>query len=208
MNHTYLKIIGLVIIGIGVSSIWIFDFTQEPEPTETVWEELPITLQVISGENVTDGLREKKITVGETEIQFTVEVENGVEETPSPSVLRELDEAGYYKPYDPSNRGPIMGTVRLPSGDTERMDLTKWIEVSKIHRGSDIQKKEYIDSVFTCDNYNELAWKWKGDSMYGDGFAGTVEEYIYKRAIDECINPKHQEEVDKVYEELKKVNED
>jgi len=67
-------------------------------------------------------------------------------------------------------------------------------------------KKQYIDTNFTCNNYHTLAKKFVGESMYGVGYAGSVENYIYTKALDECISPKHQEEIDKVYAELEEVN--
>lgn len=220
---TKLKISGLILIAIGVVSIYVLDndFLGFPAQTatipvnETAWVELPITMQYISGENITDGVREKRITVGDTEIQFTVGVEKGIEETPSPGVLRALNEAGYYKPISKIDRGPIMGSIdmsryssKIPSGydPVIELDLTELLEMTKIHR-YDKLKKAYIDETFTCDNYKELAWKFAGENMWAVGY-GDVEDYIFAKAINECINPNHQEELDKVHEELEKVNAD
>jgi len=209
-KKTVYVIIGISLI-LGFGSLMNYQINTpvrelESEQVVEVEEvELPITIQILSGHNVMDGLREKKITVGDTEIQFTVGVEKGIEETPSlTNPTRSLARSEY---------GPIMGTIdlsryysKLPSGFDPiiELDLTELLEMTKIHR-YDKLKKTYIDETFTCDNYNELAWKFAGENMWAAGY-GDVEEYIYAKAIKECINPTHQEEVDKVYEELKKVN--
>lgn len=220
---TKLKISGLILIAIGVVSIYVLDNNFLGFPTTQTatipdqvnntiaWVELPITIQYLSGQNTMDGVREKKITVGDTEIQFTVGVEKGIEETPSPGVLRALNEAGYYKPYNHTEamkirfEGPLR--VWLPYDDNYyTTEMQDWYERSKIHKNDQL-KKEHIDSTFTCDNYHELAWKFAGENMWAVGY-GDVEAYIYAKAINECINPTHQEEIDKVYAELAKVNAD
>lgn len=209
--NDHLQMLSIALIAFGsiaiIALVTDYYIQDEVEQVEAEWVELPITMQYLSGENIMDGVREKIITVGETEIQFTVGVEKGIEETPSPTVLRKLSEAGFYRPYDDSYLyGRMVGSVRLPDGDTEQMDLKEWHLKSLIHRDDQL-KKEHIDSTFTCENYQELAWKFKGENMWAAGY-GDVEDYIYAKAINECINPTHQEEIDKVYEELKKVNED
>ena len=209
-KKTVYVIIGISLI-LGFGSLMNFQINTpvrelESEQVVEVEEvELPITIQILSGHNVMDGLREKKITVGDTEIQFTVGVEKGIEETPSlTNPTRSLARSEY---------GPIMGTIdlsryysKLPSGFDPiiELDLTELLEMTKIHR-YDKLKKEYIDTNFTCGNYHELAWKFAGENMWAAGY-GDVEEYIYEKAIDECIDPQRQQKLDKVYEELEKAS--
>ena len=72
-------------------------------------------------------------------------------------------------------------------------------------------KKQTIDSSFTCDNYNELAYQYRGQAFAGftinGSYDGTFEGYIYWKAFNECIDPNYSENYDKVFQELEKVNE-
>ena len=72
-------------------------------------------------------------------------------------------------------------------------------------------KKQSIDSSFTCDNYNELAYQYRGQAFAGftinGSYDGTFEGYIYWKAFNECIDPNYSENYDKVFQELEKVNE-
>jgi len=210
-----LKIIGLILIGIGVGYLGtdllltliktpteiIPDEPEQVVEVETVKEfpgdpgRLPIIMQIVSGHNVTDGERIKQYINGNTEITYSVKVENGVEATPGPSVLQAMRDSM-------SEEQKRLSDEYHASLLYERMGEHKdWYLKSKIHRSSDIVKKEYLDSVFTCENYQLLAWQWKADQLGG----GTAEDYIYTKAFNECINPKHQQEVDKAHHELEEA---
>lgn len=91
MNYK-LKVIGLVLIAIGVAIIGILDFINHPETPEVATPEVmrPTTTETITTENVTDGFILKKFTHGDTVIDYAVIVENGVEATPLPSVMEAM----------------------------------------------------------------------------------------------------------------------
>jgi len=169
------------------------------------------TIETLTEEPVEDGVIEKKFTHGDTEFTYMVGVENGVEETPSPEVLRAM-RASYseeelenqQKIIDEIVRNGPQGMGKVIGFDGVYIDVNKAYKNTQIHVNNKL-KKQYIDTNFTCDNYHALAKKFVGESMYGVGYAGSVENYIYSKALDECISPKHQEELDKVNEELEEV---
>jgi len=59
----------------------------EPEQDDIM---LPTTIRILTQYNVTNGFVEKKFVHGDTELIYSVGVENGVEETPAPSVLKAM----------------------------------------------------------------------------------------------------------------------
>lgn len=70
-------------------------------------------------------------------------------------------------------------------------------------------KKLDIDSSFTCENYNELAYKYRGQAFAGftinGKYDGTFEGYIYWKAFNECIDPNYSANYDKVFQDLAEV---
>lgn len=208
-----LKILGLILIGIGVGYlgtdllITIINensqtkIVEEPDQVELVKSfpedpgRLPIIMQIVSGHNVTDGERIKQYINGNTEITYSVKVENGVESTPGPSVLEAMRDSM-------TEEQKKLSDEYHASMLYERMGEHKeWYLKSKIHRSSDSVKKEYLDSVFTCENYQLLAWQWKADQLLGS----TAENYIYTKALHECIDTKLNEKLDKVHHELEEA---
>lgn len=206
--NTKLKILGLILIGIGlgylgtdllmtaIDQVNKTDIPDEQPDQVEVQDQtvMPFSLQIL-GYDLDNGTVTKKYTHRDTEIIYSVKVENGVEATPGPSVLQAIEDSmtEYEKQQSEEYHKSLL---------YERMgDLKDWYLKSKIHRSSDSVKKEYLDSVFTCENYQLLAWQWKADQLGG----GTAEDYIYTKANNECINPKHQEEIDKVHHELEEA---
>ena len=159
----------------------------------------------------------KTFSHGNVTFTYEVGIENGVEETPSPEDLRAMSDS--YSEIEkqvqkqiieeavrngPQGTGKVIG-LKNPDGSDIHIDVNKAYKETQIHINNKL-KKAYIDSNFTCDNYDQLAKKFVGESMYGVGYAGSVENYIYTKALNECIQPKHQEEIDKVTAELEEVN--
>ena len=177
----------------------------------------PTTIETLTEKAIQDGTITKKFVHGDTEIIYKVGVENGVEETPSPDVLRAMsssyseEELKHQKEAidrivrdGPQGMGKVIG-IKNPDGSDIYIDLNKAWKSTQIHINNKL-KKQYIDTNFTCENYHTLAKKFVGESMYGVGYAGSVENYIYTKALNECIDPKYQEKLDKVYAELEEVN--
>ena len=159
---------------------------------------------------------EKRFVHGDTEIIYKVGVENGVEETPSPDVLRAMRDSYSEEELEiqqkiieeavrngPQGMGKVIG-IKNSDGSDIYIDVNKAWKITQIHINNKL-KKQYIDTNFTCNNYHTLAKKFVGESMYGVGYAGSVENYIYTKALDECISPKHQQELEKAYSELEEV---
>jgi len=223
------KILGVTLIVIGVVSIGVINYLipedltalfldfihddKEPviEPEiETVL--LPTTIQILSGKNATDimnGSIEKKFTHGDTEIIYSVGVENGVEETPSPSVLKAMrdsyteEEQQIIDEYTTS-----MMYKRFNYGTVRILDIPMTEELfhmSQLHI-NDKLKKEFIDSNFTCENFGDLAKRFVLEPLNTDGWSGSTENYIYTKAVNECYDDKIQEKIDKVTAELEEVN--
>ena len=134
---------------------------------------------------------------GET-IEYEVGVENGVEETPAPSVLKQIQES-----YTEEQKEQWLEDYYNSDFYKERH---KYDEARKKHNENYI--KSYIDQSFTCETYKELAYKYKSDMLITEeGERIDAENYIYKRAFHECIDPKYKEELDEVKEKLEEVNE-
>jgi len=194
------------------------EYSDPPKEKQEIESDLrPTTIETLTKEPVEDGVIEKRFTHGDTTFTYMVGVENGVEETPSPDDLRAM-RASYSEEEilqqqeiireavrnGPQGIGKVIG-IKNPDGSDIYIDINKAYKNTQIHINNKL-KKEYIDATFTCDNYHALAIKFVGESMVGVGYAGSVENYIYTKALDECISPKHQEELDKVHAELEEVN--
>ena len=190
------------IVSVGIVLVTLVAFI--PEDKSKLIEEIKEPSQV--------GVVEKRFVHGDTEIIYKVGVENGVEETPSPDVLRAM-RSSYseeeleiqQKIIEEAVRNGPQGIGKVIGMDNVYIDVNKAYKNTQIHINNKL-KKQYIDTNFTCENYPTLAKKFAGESMYGVGYAGSVENYIYTKAINECIDPKHQEEIDKVYAELEEIN--
>lgn len=214
-------ILGLIPV-IGLFGYFGYQNTELPQDTIL----RPTTIETLTKEPVENGIVEKKFIHGNTEINFSVRVENGVESTPAPDVLLAM-QSSYSEPERSEQKriiaesileGPqgtgINGTGKVIGlKDSEGNDI--YINVNQAWKNNQIHinrpinnilKKNYIDTNFTCDNYGKLAKMFVGESMYGVGYAGSVENYIFTKAFNECINPKYQEQVDKVYHELNETN--
>jgi len=190
---------------------------QEETPPQDTPILRPTVIEKITNVPVEDGMVEKRFVHGDTEIIYRVGVENGVEKTPSPDVLRAM-QASYseeeleiqQKIIDeivrngPQGMGKVIG-IKNPDGSDIYIDLNKAWKNTQIHTNNKL-KKQYIDTNFTCENYHTLAKKFVGESMYGVSYAGSVENYIYQKAFNECIDTKYQEKLDKVYAELEEAN--
>ena len=194
---------------------------KEPNPVEYPSQDASVlrttVVERITKDSVEDGVVEKRFVHGDTEIIYKVGVENGVEETPSPDVLRAMRDSYSEEELEiqqkiieeavrngPQGMGKVIG-IKNSDGSDIYIDVNKAWKITQIHINNKL-KKQYIDTNFTCNNYHTLAKKFVGESMYGVGYAGSVENYIYTKALDECISPKHQEEIDKVNAELEEVN--
>ncbi len=189
------------------------DDKPEIEPQEQI--SLPTTLRILNEWNVTkdsrgnDGYIEKSFTHGDTEIIFSVGVENGVEETPPPSVLKamrdsyteeeqqSIDERTLSYVYKRFNYGTVW-IANVPMSE-------KLVEMSKMHI-NDKLKKQFIDANFTCDNFGDMAKRFLLEPLNTDGWSGSTENYIYTKAVNECYDNKIQEKIDKVTAELEEVN--
>ena len=188
---------------------------KEPNPVEYPSQDAsvlrPTVIERITKDSVEDGVVEKRFVHGDTEIIYKVGVENGVEETPSPDVLRAM-RSSYseeeleiqQKIIEEAVRNGPQGIGKVIGMDNVYIDVNKAYKNTQIHINNKL-KKHYVDTNFTCENYHTLAKKFVGESMYGVGYAGSVENYIYTKALDECINPKHQQELEKAYSELEEV---
>jgi len=204
-----LKVIGLVLIAIGVGLIGFLpqdkpkDIVEQPDQDEQVMRPTE-TIEI--GKNVTDdgnGYVIKKFIHGDTEIIYQVGVENGVEETPMPSVREAMRNA--YSEYekqmiDENTHAQIFNRY----GDYKEVFLNNQMYHSLTNHSK--LKQDFIDINFSCDNYHDLAYQFTGEVLSGHGYYGTAENYVYTRAINECIDPKHQEEIEKVYADLEEVN--
>ena len=193
---------------------------KEPNPVEYPSQDASVlrttVVERITKDSVEDGVVEKRFVHGDTEIIYKVGVENGVEETPSPDVLRAM-RASYSEEEleiqqkiieeavrnGPQGMGKVIG-IKNSDGSDIYIDVNKAWKITQIHINNKL-KKQNIDTNFTCNNYHTLAKKFVGESMYGVGYAGSVENYIYTKALDECISPKHQQELEKAYSELEEV---
>ena len=193
---------------------------KEPNPVEYPSQDASVlrttVVERITKDSVEDGVVEKRFVHGDTEIIYKVGVENGVEETPSPDVLRSMQASYSEKELEiqqkiieeavrngPQGMGKVIG-IKNSDGSDIYIDVNKAWKITQIHINNKL-KKQYIDTNFTCSNYHTLAKKFVGESMYGVGYAGSVENYIYTKALDECISPKHQQELEKAYSELEEV---
>ncbi len=173
---------------------------------------LPTTIQILSGKNATDimnGSIQKKFTHGDTEIIYSVGVENGVEETPPPSVLKAMRDS-----YTEEEQQIIdefttsMMYKRFNYGHVRILDIP--MKEEYFHniqiQINDKLKKEFIDSTFTCDNFGDLAKRYVLQPLNTDGWSGSTENYIYTKAVNECYDTEIQEKIDKVTAELEEVN--
>jgi len=70
---------------------------------------------------------------------------------------------------------------------------------------NDKLKKEFIDTNFTCDNFGDLAKRFVLEPLNTDGWSGSTENYIYSKALNECLDPKYDEKYEKVLQELEEV---
>lgn len=184
----------------------------KPQPELEVIKDkvmIPTTIELLSYGNVTDGTIEKKFTHGDTKIIYSVGVENGVEETPPPSVLKAMKDS--YSEEEQrmiSERTKSMMFKRFNYGTVRILDIPmseELVQMSKLHI-NDKLKKEFIDANFTCENFGDLAKRFVLEPLYTDGWAGSTENYIYTKAVNECYDTKIQEKMDKVMEELEEVN--
>ena len=177
----------------------------EPEQDEIM---LPTTIRILTQGNVTNGFVEKKFVHGDTELIYSVGVENGVEETPSPSVLKAMKDS--YSEEEQrmiSERTKSLMFKRFNYGTVRILDIPmseELVQMSKLHI-NDKLKKEFIDSNFTCENFGDLAKRFLLEPLNTDGWSGSTENYIYTKAQNECIDPKMQERIDKVKAELEEV---
>jgi len=177
----------------------------EPEQDDIV---LPTTIRILTQYNVTNGFVEKKFVHGDTEIIYSVGVENGVEETPPPSVLKAMRDS-----YTEEEQKKIdeyttsMLFERMNYGKIRMLDIpmSKEIWLNQQKHYDDKLKKEFIDTNFTCDNFGDLAKRFVLEPLNTDGWSGSTENYIYTKAQNECIDPKMQERTDKVKAELEEV---
>ena len=181
-------------------TIYILDLTspiqpiEQPEEEKTTYE---IHKEIEDAKKPPQETVEKTWTNGNVTINYVVRVENGIEASPPPSVLQaieaaitEKDKAKFLEEYYNSDFYKIRH---------------QYDEAIKQHNPAYIQS--YIDQGFSCETYHELAYKYKMDKMYDEnGKYVDAENYIYQRAYNECIDPKHQEEIDKVNAELEEVN--
>lgn len=205
-----LKVIGLVLIAIGVVIIGVIDFSSEPKdqpaPAQDEMETIRPTETIEIGKNVTDdgnGYVVKKFIHGDTEILYHVGVENGVEETPLPSVREAMRNS--YSEYEKQQIDEYTKAHLFDRlGDFKETFLNNPMYHSLTNHSK--LKQDFIDQNFSCDNYNDLAYQFAGTSLHGNGYVGSAENYIYTRALNDCIDLKHQEEIDKVYAELEEVN--
>ncbi len=152
----------------------------KPQPeleTEVIKDKvmMPTTIELLSYGNVSDGMIEKKFTNGDTEIIYSVGVKNGVEETPAPSVLKAMkdyyteDEQNIISEYTKS-----MMFKRYNYGTVRILDIPMKEEYyhNMQIRINDKLKKDLIDSIFTCENFGDLAKKYVLEPLYTDGWAG------------------------------------
>ncbi len=225
------RILWVALIVIGVVSVVVVNFMipddltalfldfihQDDKEPEIEQDQilLPTTLQIMNEWNVTtdsrgnDAYVSKKFTHGDTEIIFSVGVENGVEETPAPSVLKamrdsyteeeqqSIDERTKSYMFKRFNYGTVW-IANVPMSE-------KLVEMSKMHI-NDKLKKQFIDANFTCENFGDLAKRFLLEPLNTDGWSGSTENYIYTKAVNECYDTKIQEKIDKVTAELEEVN--
>lgn len=140
---------------------------------------------------------QKTWTNGNVTIDYTVIVENGVESSPPPRVVEAIGKA-----IDENDKAKFLEEYY---NSTFYKIRQQYNEDRKLHNPAYV--KSYIDQAFTCETYHDLAYKYKMDKLFDeDGNFIDAENYVYQRAFNECINTKHQEEVDKVNHELQEVN--
>ena len=186
------------------------DIVKESQKNETPPSS---TIETLTEEPVQDGTISKKFVHGDTEIIYQVGVENGVEETPPPDVLRAMEES--YTKEEKEIRSKMIKEL-INNGYREgkvigfNITVTDIPELKNRLQNSFKAKKITVDNEFTCNNFNELAKRYRGEPLpgfyIGKKYVGTMEGYIYHKAFMECIDPKYQEKLDKVYAELEEVN--
>lgn len=200
-----LKVIGLVLIAIGIGSIGLYSLFEKPgEP-----EQVDLTEEKTSRELHNEIERAEKppeVTVQKTytnpynnfTIDYEVGIENGVEETPPPDVLVAISES-----FSEEEKAQWLEDYYNSEFYKQRHQYDEQRARHNVYL-----IKQYIDEAFNCTSYKELAYKYKADYMFDDnGDWVDAEGYIYDRAFNECIDPKYQEELEEVKEKLKEVNE-
>lgn len=201
------KLLGLCII---VSGVMILGVMYMLETNKSIISELPdqdepdktsreIHKEIEKSEKPPEETVQKTYTnpYNNFTINYEVGVENGVEESPPPNVLVAITNS-----FTEEQREQF-------KQDYYNSDFFKqrhqYDEMRKKHNVLYI--KQYIDEGFTCDTYKDLAYKYKSTYMFDeDGNWVDAENYVYKRAFNECIDPKYQEELEKVQKELEEVN--
>ena len=142
----------------------------------------------------------KTFSHGNVTFTYEVGIENGVEETPAPSVLERMSQS-----YTKEEKEAMIKSIVNSDYWKKRMEILD----NRASR-SVLAIKADIDSNFTCDNYHYYAKKYVNAAYPGftinGKYVGTFEGYVYWKAFHECIDPKYQEKLDKVYAELEEVN--
>jgi len=200
-----LSVIGVILIAIGIGSVVVFQDYQDKQEIQAIQDNQELTTnekhyQIEQLTKPPEETVQKNFSNNGVEITYEVGIENGIEETPPPDVLVQIQES-YTDEQKELN-----------------IELNKefWEARMKILEerlsNSFQAKKQLVDSTFTCDNYNELAYKYQAEALPGftinGKYDGTFEGYIYWKAFHECIDPKYNEKYDKVMQELEEVNEE
>ncbi len=190
-----LSVIGVILIAIGIGTITVFQATQDNQ-----------VIQAIQDNQVIQATQDNQVVqeIQDNQELTTYEKHNLIEELTELKVDRGsiTIDLSRYSSKIPNEIDPVI-----------TLDKAFWEQRQKILEqrlsGSFLAKKQLVDSTFTCDNYNELAYQYQAEALPGftinGKYDGTMEGYIYWKALNECIDPKLQEKVDKVYEELVKA---
>jgi len=181
-------------------TMYILDLTspvqpiEQPEKEKTTYE---IHKEIENSKNPPQETVKKTWTNGNVTINYVVRVENGVEASPPPDIVTAIGKA-----IDDNDKAKFL--EEYYNSDFYKI-RHQYDETIKKHNPAYV--KSYIDLGFSCETYHYLAYKYKMDKMYDEnGKYVDAENYIYQRAYNECIDPKHQEEIDKVNAELEEVN--
>ncbi len=133
----------------------------------------PTVIELLTVESVENGEIIKKFTHGDTEITYQVGVENGVEETPAPDVLVAIRDS--YSEYEKQQIDEYTKSLmfkRFNYGTVRILDIP--MKEEYYHniqiRINDKLKKDLIDSIFTCENFNDLAKKYVLEDIPPWGF--------------------------------------
>lgn len=142
----------------------------------------------------------KTFSHGNTTFTYEVGIENGVEESPPQSIIDKIKAA-----YTKEELAIQYASYKESDYWKKRMQILG-------ERGSQgvLAKKADIDNNFTCDNYKYYAEKYVTEALPGftinGKYVGTFEAYVYWKAFHECLDPKYNEKMEKVYHELDEVN--